>query len=75
MVQFVTLLLGLTLGVKPIEVAVAGDAAAVEMRLDGRAVGRLEGPPWRLEVDFGHRLEPRLLEAVGNWPSRLKLAD
>ncbi len=64
MIQFVTLLLGLTLGVKPVEVAVAGDVAAVELRLDGRSIGRLEGPPWTLEVDFGHRLEPRLVEAV-----------
>ena len=64
MIEFVTLFLGLVAGPQVVEVAVAETAAAVEIRLEGRAIGRLEGPPWALEVDLGRELAPRRLEAV-----------
>lgn len=64
MIEFVTLFLGLTWGPCPVEVAVAGQVAAVEFRLDGEAVEVLEGPPWAAEVDFGRALVPHELEAV-----------
>lgn len=63
MVTFVSLFLGLVFGVHPVEVLVGEDVAAVEIRLDGELVGRLEGEPWRVDCDFGE-LEPRELVAV-----------
>ncbi len=63
MVAFVTLLLGLISGTVPIEVAVTGPVARVEILLDGRAVRGISGPPWRGEVNLGERLEPHELVA------------
>src|ERR1044071_8929978 len=40
-IAFVTLLLGLVTGAQPVEVSVSGPVAAVELRLDGVAVGTL----------------------------------
>ena len=37
---------------------------AVELRLDGEQVARLEAAPWRARVELGEHLRPRLLEAV-----------
>lgn len=65
MIEFLTLLLGLTLGPRAIEVAVTEPVVAVELHLDGRLVERREGPPWSFEVDLGHELRPHRLEAVG----------
>lgn len=64
MIEFATLFLGLYLGVVPVEVLVAEEVAAVELRLDGEMVGRLQGPPWVLPCDFGQELAPRELVAV-----------
>lgn len=63
-VTFVSLFLGLVLGVQPVELAVGPEVAAVELRLDGDLVGRLDRPPWVVPVDLGARLAPRRLEAV-----------
>jgi hypothetical protein len=59
-----TLFLGLTQGPQPVALAVVGEVAAIELRLDGRAVERLAAPPWQGTVDFGLELVPRELEAV-----------
>ena len=63
-VAFVTLLIGLVSGVQPVTVAVTGPVAAVELRLDGAAVGVIRGAPWTLPCDFGTGLRPHRLEAV-----------
>lgn len=63
MIEFVTLLLGLVAGPRQVDLAPQGPVAAVEIRLNGRLVHRLEEAPWRLEVDFGHRLVPHRLTA------------
>lgn len=63
MIAFVTLLLGLISGIYPIEVAVSGPVAAVELTLDGAPAGRLEGPPWVARVNLGPDLRPRALTA------------
>lgn len=65
MLTFVTLLLGLTTGVRPIEVAVGPNVAAVELRLDGRMVATLAQAPWRTSVDLGLEPEPHELLAIG----------
>ena len=64
MVSFLTFFLGLTIGVRPIEVAVDRAVARVEIRLDGVPIGVLDGAPWRLGCDFGERLLPDRLEAI-----------
>lgn len=63
MIAFATLILGLFLGPKPVELVVGDGVAAVELRLDGERVGVLTEPPWVMEVDFGE-LAPRHLEAI-----------
>lgn len=73
-IAFLTLFLGLTAGTQPVELTVSGPVAAVELRLDGQPVGRLEKPPWRLPVDFGAALLPHRLEAVALDPSGQELA-
>ena len=64
MIEFLTLFLGLTWGVRPVEVAVGGPVAAVEIRLDGATAARIAGPPWKADCDFGQALLPHVLEAV-----------
>lgn len=64
MIAFASLFLGLFLGVKPVEVVVGQDVAAVELRLDGQSLGTLRGAPWVRNIDFGAELAPRHLEAV-----------
>ncbi len=65
MVEFITLFLGALIA-EPTQVRlqVHQDVAALEIRLDGRALDTLRGAPWGLEVDFGKELVPHLLEAV-----------
>ncbi len=64
MVSFITLLLGLITGVHPVTVAVSGPAAAVELELDGKSVGSLQGEPWTFRCDFGGALRPHRLRVV-----------
>lgn len=63
MIAFVTLLLGLVSGVLSVTVIVDESVAIVEFDLDGRAVGRVQGAPWSLSVDFGKEFEPHELVA------------
>jgi hypothetical protein len=62
-IAFLTLFLGLTAGKQQVAVAVRGPVAHVELMLDGIAVVRLGGPPWRTKIDFGPALEPHELVA------------
>jgi len=64
-IAFLTLFLGLTLGPQPIELTVTGPVAAVELLLDGAPAGRMAGPPWKGEIDFGPSLVPHELVARG----------
>lgn len=64
MIEFATLLIGLVVGPRQVEIAVQGPVAAIEVSLDGRLVHRLENEPWVLEVDFGSRLIPHRLVAT-----------
>ena len=76
-IVFLTFFLGLTAGTQSVEVAVRGPAAAVEFAVDGTAVARLAGPPWRTTLDFGPFLEPhelvaRALDAEGKEVGRVR---
>ncbi len=65
MIEFVTLFLGLTIGIHPVEIAVGPEVAHVEVLLDSKSIGVMEGEPWRMICDFGPRLLPHKLEVVG----------
>ncbi|HEX4960136.1 MAG TPA: hypothetical protein VF173_04810 [Thermoanaerobaculia bacterium] len=70
-ISFLTLFFGLISGPFPVEMAVSGPVAAVELRVDGKAAGRLQAPPWKAIVDFGPALAPhqvvaRALDAQGH---------
>jgi hypothetical protein len=64
MIAFVSLFLGLVVGPQVIEVAVDPAVARVEVRLDDRPVGTLDGPPWKLIADFGPEPRPQELAAI-----------
>ena len=67
MIEFVSLLLGLVVGLQPVELSVVGAVAEVEMQLDGQtALCRpvSGGSPVRLDVDFGPELRPHELVAI-----------
>ncbi len=63
-IEFVSLYLGLLIGIQPVEVTVGMDVATVEIVLDDEIVAHLSHPPWRARVDFGDRLAPRRLVAI-----------
>jgi hypothetical protein len=70
-VAFLTLFFGLISGPYPVELAVDGPAAAVEVQVDGHVAGRIEGPPWKASLDFGpallpHQIVARALDAQGH---------
>lgn len=76
-IAFVTLFLGLVLGPHPVELAVEGPVASVELMLDGAVAGRIEKPPWRGKIDFGsalipHELVARALDAEGREVARAR---
>lgn len=76
-IAFLTFFLGLTSGIQPFELSVAGPAAAVEILLDGTLVKRLTGPPWKEKIDFGadlapHELVARALDADGREVGRTR---
>jgi hypothetical protein len=63
MIAFVSLFLGLVVGVVPVTVLVEKPVAAVRYELDGKPVGRVERAPWTLPLDFGAELVPHELVA------------
>jgi len=64
MVEFLSLFLNLVCCMQTVSVGVDGPVAAVEIRLDGSAIGTIKGPPWTMDCDLGQSLMPHLLEAV-----------
>ncbi len=64
MIEFVSLFLGLVIGMHTVEVSAGAEVAAVELLLDGRSIGTLEGEPWSGRFDFGDELSPAELVAV-----------
>jgi len=69
-IAFLSLFFGLITGSYPVELSVNGPVAAVEILVDGRTAARLNGPPWKADVDFGrdllpHHIAARALDASG----------
>ncbi|HEX9945811.1 MAG TPA: hypothetical protein VGG03_27710 [Thermoanaerobaculia bacterium] len=76
-IAFLSLFFGLITGPYPIGLAVNGPAAAVEVLIDGRSAGRIQGPPWKAVVDFGpallpHEITARALDAEGRELARTR---
>jgi hypothetical protein len=70
-ISFLTLFFGLISGPFPVEMAVSGPVAAVELTVDGGAPVRLVAPPWATTLDFGtellpHRVVARALDEHGS---------
>lgn len=64
MITFLSLFLGLVVGTHDVMVEPAAEVARVELVLDGKTVGALDGEPWTMRVDFGELLRPHRLEAI-----------
>jgi hypothetical protein len=64
MIEFLTLFVGLMIGVHPVEVAVSGPVVRVEIRLNDRVLAEIDRSPWVASCDFGRGLRPGLVEAV-----------
>src|SRR4051794_40723144 len=66
-IAFLTLFLGLVSGRVPVELSATGPGplVAIELQLDGAPAGRIAGPPFKGQVDFGKDLLPHHLVAVG----------
>ena len=65
MVSFLTLLVGLIVGVHDVELAVSGPVTRVEIRLNDTVIAEVSGGPWRARIDLGRQIRPARLEAVG----------
>lgn len=70
-IAFLTLFFGLISGPYPIQLALSGPAASVEIVVDGRSAGTLPGPPWKGTINFGRALLPhqviaKALDAQGH---------
>jgi hypothetical protein len=63
-IAFVTLFLGLTLGVRPVEIRITGPVHHVEIRLDDKVQTVMSAPPWRTSIDLSDHLLPHRLAAV-----------
>ena len=69
-IAFLSLFFGLITGRYPVEVSVGPQVAAVEILVDGKSAGIFQGPPWKVEVDFGpgllpHEVTARAIDAEG----------
>ena len=64
MIEFLSLFVGLVIGVQNVEVTVSGPVTRVEFRLDDEVVAEIEEAPWVARIDFGRNLLPVELEAV-----------
>jgi hypothetical protein len=62
---FLSLFLGLTAGMQPVHLAVSGNVAKVELRLDDRVAGTIDRAPWLAQIDFGDSPAPHRLIAIG----------
>jgi hypothetical protein len=63
-IGFVSLFLGLVSGVQVVEMSAGKGVAAVELRLDGKAVETIRQAPWATKVDFGAAIRPHRIEAI-----------
>ena len=64
MIEFLSVLIGLYTGVHAVELGVADEVAAIEVRLDRRSVAMLASPPWAFDCDFGADPAPHELIAI-----------
>ncbi|MEM1181625.1 MAG: hypothetical protein AAGM22_25000 [Acidobacteriota bacterium] len=75
MIKILTLFLGLSVGIQPVELEVPDihapgsdvltKVASVEVLLDGATVQVIKGPPWSFDLDLGPQLLPHRLTVIG----------
>ena len=65
MIKILTLFLGLSTGVLPVDLDVPTSVSSVEVILDGVSVQVVDGPPWSFDLDLGDQLLPHHLTVVG----------
>ena len=63
MIEFLSIFFGLMTGTQTVELAVSPPVAVVGLVLDGRSVGKIQGPPWLARIDLGPKLVPHELTA------------
>ncbi len=64
-IVFLSLFLGLISGLQAVSLEVDPAVKSVRISLSGRLVATLTQPPWDAVIDFGPRIEPTELTAVG----------
>lgn len=64
MLTFLTLLLGIIHGPRPVALNAPARAASVELLLDGELFAIRRAPPWEFVVDFGEFPAPHDLDAI-----------
>ena len=64
MIKFVTLFVGLIVGVQNVETMVSGPVASVQIQVNGSVVAEATEGPWRFTFDLGREIHPIRLEAV-----------
>lgn len=64
MIEFLTLFLGIVAGPQQVSLLADPQVTAIELRLDGESLTRIEKPPWQVKIDLGTELLPHVLEAV-----------
>jgi len=65
LLKIATILLGLLIGVHPIELIVEEPVVRVRVLLDDREIAVLDSPPWKFDCDLGPELRPYELSVVG----------
>lgn len=63
MIDFVSLFVGLIVGVHDVEVVVSAPVVRVEISLDEKTLAAVDGPPWVARCDFGFDPRPAILAA------------
>lgn len=64
MIEILTLFLGLTTGLQPVDLRLADAVSRVEIHLNGEPVTVLKAPPWSFDLDLGEDLAPHRLTAI-----------
>jgi hypothetical protein len=65
LLKIATILLGLSIGVHPIELIVEEPVVSVRVLLDDREITVLDSPPWKFDCDLGRELRPYELSVIG----------
>ena len=65
MIVFLTLYLGLVSGRQPLALRADPSVKSIKIVIDGAPVATMDGPPWRVDLNFGNALLPHEIVAIG----------